>query len=384
MKFLKKYFLSRVEKGSFIGTHDIRSMYLHVSLHEDAVKYYGFSVKDENGVTRHYVYLVIPFGYNNATNIMSDLLCPIKVYLHSLSIDCSWYVDDGGNIGLSLKRASSYQNHTFFTLSLTGWELAEEKTSLPSTSVLYLGFILNTLEMTVSAPIKKIIRLQADIDHIIAANRFQVEIPCKQMASALGMCAHLIYSHGEVIKICTRESQHQMGQKVVESSWNSDMAVTDRMVKELKYCKEVLTSYNGRPIRYEHKHTTIVKPVHKSYLLTEWNPKDDDRKLITMVSDASETTAYVFQADSLKVVKEYPFDLSTSQASSTLRELTAIYRLFTEDEGFLQDNQHKMILWLTDSQVLCHIMRRGSRVLELQERVLEIYELQHKWGKFWI
>ena len=375
-------FSFRVEQGSFIGTHDIRSMYLHVQLHPSAKEYFGFSVPNANGVTEYYYYDVIPFGYSRATIIMASLLRPIQIFLHALGVDVTWYVDDGGNIAFTLRRCTCYQNFTLFALSLGGWEIALNKTQLPAQRVLYLGFIIDSISMRIFSPDKKLARLQLDIDHIIAANRMAVRIPVLQTASALGMLSHLLFSHGEVLKICTREAQHELGLRVIAKGWKTDMGISDRIVQELRLCKEFLISHNGRPIRYEVKETEILKPFHKKYLLSDWNPSDNDKELLTMVSDASSHTAYLYQANDFKIVEEFPFNLRESAASSTLRELSAIFKLLTKDESFLKQNQGKLILWMTDSQSLCHIMRRGSRIKELQAMVLEIFELQLKWGRF--
>ena len=336
---------------------------------------------NEQGQEEFFVFAVIPFGFNDATSIMARLLRPLRVFLHGLSVDVSWFVDDGGSVGVSLRRCASYQKITFFMLALCGWELAAEKTCLPATCVLYLGFYINSMEMQIWAPVRKIAKLQRDIDHIIAANRFQVKIPNKQTAGALGTVCHLLQSHGDILRVVSRESQHRLGSAVILEGWDADMFITDRMVEELQLCKVYLEEFNGRPIRYEPKETHILKPVHKKYLLENWDPRNDERDLITMVSDASDTRAYVYKADDFQIVTEFPFSMDEATSSSTLRELSAIHKLFLSDKGFLYDNQHKLILWLTDSMNLCHIMRRGSRIRSLQRMVLDIFELMNKWGK---
>ena len=377
-------YLFRIERGSFIATHDIRAMYLHVSLHKEAWRYFGFSITNVAGIVEHYCFIVVPFGYCNATAIMASLLRPIEIHLHSVSVDVSWYVDDGGNIGVSIRRCSKYLQYTFFVMSCSAWEIAEDKTVLPSQRVRYLGFVIDTLSMRIWAPARKISKLLSDIDDIVSAGQSGTAIPCRQTASLLGTNAHLLQSHGEILKIVSRESQHQLGKVVIASGWNAVMNVSPRMIEELSLCKIYLNSYNGKPIRYESKHTTIVKPAHKTYLLENWDPNNDARELITMVSDASDKSAYIFQADTFQIVAEFPFNDNEAQASSTLRELSAIHKLLTVNEDFLRNNKGRLILWLTDSQSLCHIMRRGSRVRQLQGMVLKIFELQHKWGKIHI
>ncbi len=381
LPFLYHFDCFRIERGSFIATHDIRAMYLHVPLHREAWQYFGFSVTNVAGIVEHYCFIVVPFGYCNATAIMASLLRPIEIHLHSVSVDVSWYVDDGGNIGVSIRRCSAYQRYTFFVMSCSAWEVATEKTVLPSQKVKYLGFIIDTTIMQIAAPVLKIAKLKSDIDDIILAESSGSLIPCRQTASILGMTAHLLQSHGEILKIVSRESQHQLGTVVISSGWNAYMKISPRMVEELTLCKIYLDTHNGKPIRYESRQTTILKPAHKTYLLDGWDPRDDDRELITMVSDASNKSAYVFQADEFKIVADFPFDDDEAQASSTLRELSAIFKLLTCNEDFLNANKGRLILWLTDSQSLCHIMRRGSRVRQLQGMILKIFELQQKWGK---
>lgn len=338
-------------------------------------------MKNSQGVVEYFYFNVVPFGYCGATAVMGKLLRPIRIHLHDLSVDASYFVDDGANIGISFKRCDAYFDYTLFMISITGWEVAPEKSVQPSQIVLYLGFLLNTQEMRISAPIRKILKLQADIDNLVTAHYSGAQVPCKQSASVLGTCAHLLVSHGPALRIVTRESQHQLGVRVTEAGWKADMVITDRMVKELQSCKTYLETSNGQPIRFEAKTTTILAPVKKSYLLQDWDPTDSERKLITMVSDASDTRAFIYKADDFTIVEEYPFSWTESQASSTMRELSAINKLLTTDQSFLKKHRGMVVCWMTDSQALTHIMKRGSRVKELQDIVLKLFDLQQQWGK---
>ena len=367
-----------------MGVHDIRSMYLHVRLAQNTRKYFGFKLLMPDGKVQHFVFNVVVFGYTNARAIMNALLRPLKIHLHSHGIDVSWFVDDGINAARTHKLCHLFQSYTFFILKLTGWQVATEKTVKPSCIVTYLGFELNTLNMTVTAPINKVLRIQKDIDTMISDFNSVGQVPNRQCAAILGMAAHLLTSHGPVLQITTRYSQHFLAKSVIVKGWHGKFVLDHRMIHELGLAKYFLNHANGMMMRYSEKEIEVIRPVHKKYLMSDYSPSLKDRKLLTMVSDASADTSYVYMANDFKVVKEFPFSNSEKEASSTFRELASIFKLFTQDVEFMKLAQHKLIVWLTDSTSLCAIIKKGSRVLELQEQVLALTELMLKWGIYFM
>ncbi len=89
----------------------------------------------------------------------------------------------------------------------------------------------------------------------------------------------------------------------------------------------------------------------------------------------------MYEADTFRIVREYPFSLDEQSASSTLRELLSVERLFTHDNGYIQSIKGSTLAWLTDNSVLTWILTRGSRREVLQNKLLKIAELQLKYGK---
>ena len=58
-------------------------------------------------------------------------------------------------------------------------------------------------------------------------------------------------------------------------------------------------------------HTTVrvLLPAEQEVYLGLVNPSDVARLASIMVSDSSETKAYIYEADQLRIIQDYPFKL---------------------------------------------------------------------------
>ena len=152
------------------------------------------------------------------------------------------------------------------------------------------------------------------------------------------------------------------------------------MLHELSLCKYFLNKANSQPIHCLDKEVTIVNPTMQLYLMKDWAPSLKDKETITMVSNSSNQCSFVYMADTFSIVREFPFNTSEAEASSTLRELASIQKLFTEDSEFLHTARGKVVIWITDSSSLYCIMRKGLRVQDLQDHIIRIVKLMIEWG----
>ena len=361
-----------------MASADIKNMYLNVKLAEQEQTYFGFSITDTNGETIFYVMTSIPFGYAPAAAEMEDLIRPLRVTLHKLSVDISFYIDDSLNVGRSVTRCGSFFKLSLNFLGNSGWIMAAEKLTAPTTKIYYLGFFMDSVLMRVFASEAKIANLIANIDLILDKNE---NIHNKQMAAILGSCAHLLTSHHNYVRIATRACQHLLGQSVESGGWDGHMDLNEHTRQELNICKIYLKQGNGNAIRRIRKDFHIVHPAQSTYSTDQWNPNESEESLIKMVSDSSSTQAFVFEGDQFRLVREYPFDLSEVEKSSTFRELAAVSRLFTHDTSYIKSIRGATLVWITDSQSLVHILTKGSRVQELQKIILNIVDQQIKYGK---
>ena len=353
----------RITEGCFFSANDIRAMYLHLSVNPRFRDLFGFAVVNSSGVLEFYRYMVIPFGLRPATTLMATLMRPIILFLHEQAIDLSYYVDDGITIQDSFTKCQAAHDLILFVLKTAGWEVAMNKCTVrPVTKIVYLGFIICSKTMRVCEPQMKVVRLVNAISTALRDNKAMGSIPNKQLAEILGVVCHLLISHGEILRVATRLTQHTLGKAVQLMGWTGVVCITEEVVFEMQLCQKYLVRYNSQPIRREEREVHVLKPAEKTYLLQDWDPNDDKLDLSTIVSDSSDTRSFIYEADSFRLAADFPFNLTEQSQSSSLRELYSIKKLFESKEDFVKEKAGKGILWLTDSQVMVWFLKRGSKV----------------------
>lgn len=215
-------------------------MYLHVKINEKYHGDFGFALVI-NGEKHYFYFIVVPFGIESATELMAALIKPYKYFIHSKGCDMSVYIDDMIEVIDTFLQCHFMHRFIKKLIAMGGWEVNLTKSSIfPSQKILYLGFELNTLAMRITAPIVKILRLCKYIDEMIQYHSDKIKAECRFIAKILGNVVHLLQSHGDVLRICSRASQHEMGKSVTQTCWDSDMEITDNMVREMHLVKHYL------------------------------------------------------------------------------------------------------------------------------------------------
>jgi hypothetical protein len=92
-----------------------------------------------------------------------------------------------------------------------------------------------------------------------------------------------------------------------------------------------------------------------------------------LVSDASETSAFVFLANgSFAYVADFPFSTDQAMASSTLRELLALSQALSQDGPKFLSSGIRFLYWQTDNKACTWIVPNGSRNPVIQRVVFTI------------
>ncbi len=66
--------LQIVERGDWMFSFDLKSAYLQVPINENFVKWFGFSIDEDDGSRRYFFYKQMPFGLNDACRVLTKLL----------------------------------------------------------------------------------------------------------------------------------------------------------------------------------------------------------------------------------------------------------------------------------------------------------------------
>lgn len=141
-----------LSKDCYMATIDLKEAYFSVKIADNSKKFLRFEFENEL-----YQFNALPFGLCTAPYVFTKILKPIISYLREKNIIVSIYLDD--IICISEDLTTCYRNilEICVLLESLGFVINTEKSCLlPSKSCKYLGFILDSENMTMSLPITKI------------------------------------------------------------------------------------------------------------------------------------------------------------------------------------------------------------------------------------
>ena len=163
-----KTFSELFEQGDYFITFDLKNGYHHIQIHREHRKYLGFEWTFANGETRHYQFLVLPFGLNSAGYLFTKVLRPLVKKWRSEGIKAILFVDDGiaGKNGHT--QTSKAKQIVVYDLRSAGFLINYEKSDLePSPRGCWLGMDIDTETMIFAVPRQKIEKLLSAINVIV-------------------------------------------------------------------------------------------------------------------------------------------------------------------------------------------------------------------------
>ena len=158
-------------------------------------------------------------------------------------------------------------------------------------------------------------------------------VSAKLLATVLGKIMSMLRSHGDILRIMSRSSQHVLGVQTLQFGWNVSFPVSVHIFTELSFIRDSLESSNGQPIftAAVHFHTIESKQIAELVAKIEHSECPIEN---LFVSDASATHAFVYNADgSFRYVKDFEF---TACSSTGHRELLALKLAPERDQEFFQ------------------------------------------------
>ena len=352
---------------------DLENQYFHVSINQECHKYLGFSIPDElTGEPLYFCFSVLIYGLSPATWLVTYLIKPLMKLINTRGIRCSIMIDDGRTLGKSFEEA--LENHQFVlaVFQQAGWNIQWSKTSKEPVQVLYhQGFQTNTLSMIYTIPDFKLLDIKKRICDLSSPTSVRV------LAQVVGKLVSVERAVGPVVRVMLRSS-HQVLAKAVQDhgdeAWDSFIEVPDAVFRDLNFISENLEDYNGQPIVNSQTGICLNSMVDEKLI----SPKlDSEGSSGIWAGDASDIQAVGYNVlEPLKVHIEY-FTYSQQEMSSGAREMIVIESTLENCFNLDPTCNHKLIYWLTDSQVLVAWLERGSKIPAISERVVALYRKLH-------
>ena len=144
-----------VRPGAFLASIDIKDAFYSVPIHQSHKKYLKFIWR-----ATPYQFEAMPNGYLDAMRIFAKLLKPIFATLRKLGYVSIIYVDDTLLYGDTFEECLRNVIATLDILQEMGFTIHAKKSALnPSQQIIFLGFIFNTVNMTIRLTEEKKLRI---------------------------------------------------------------------------------------------------------------------------------------------------------------------------------------------------------------------------------
>ncbi|KAL0861715.1 hypothetical protein ABMA27_009196 [Loxostege sticticalis] len=222
----------------YMASVDLQDAYFLINMHESSKKYLRFKFEQHT-----YEFQCLPFGLSSAPYIFTKLLKPVVSYLRSKGFFIVNYLDDFLCLGSSYSDCLNCVTETVNLLTNLGFVINHQKSQLiPSQCQQFLGFELNSLNMTIGLPLekrKKILNLLKDV-----AKRKNIII--REFAKLLGVltsaCPAIAYGW-MYTKLLEREKFLALRQS--NDNYDGKMVIPDILNEELIWWeKHIMTATN--------------------------------------------------------------------------------------------------------------------------------------------
>ena len=211
--------------GDYQATFDLKCAFHHVLIHPDFRKYLGFCIPDEDGTDRFYVFRVLPFGLSTAVQLLARMTKPICIFLANEGIRLSIYINDGWILALLRELAAQHLERTFEVLAQAGFIVSKSKSDTVSDvhqTKRHLGFLIDSVSMTVSAPDPKLMEISVLARQLLTSPFYTA----RQLAKLTGKLVALLPALGPIVLVLCRLAQHELSVFTDSHSWSSTFTLT--------------------------------------------------------------------------------------------------------------------------------------------------------------
>ena len=150
-------------QGDYMAKINLKDAYLTVSMHSSAMKYLRFQWK-----CTVYEFTSLPFSLAPAPLVFTKLMKPIVSLLRTWGIRILLYLDDMLIMAKSPELLNQHLQVITALMAQLGFILNVKKSITSSTQIIeFLGFIINSVRMTLSFPSEKVSKLQKECRHTL-------------------------------------------------------------------------------------------------------------------------------------------------------------------------------------------------------------------------
>ena len=170
--------LELISPNNFLASVDLRDAYYSVPVHDGDRKFLRFTFSDQC-----WQFKAMPNGLSSAPRLFTKILKPVFATLRRLGHIVIGYLDDTILISESEAKLKESIATTVSLLTHLGFVVHPEKSVLyPTRKIKFLGFMLDTVEMSISLPEEKMTEIRDLCANLLHMNRPSI----RQVARVIG------------------------------------------------------------------------------------------------------------------------------------------------------------------------------------------------------
>jgi ribonuclease HI len=231
--------LRAVSRGAAFSKTDIASAFSHVRVAKAFRKYLGFRFAGQT-----YTYLVLPFGMSLSPYLFCKTLRPVIRACRAHGITLFAYVDDILIVSSTVGKCQSDTHFLRSLLTKLGWKIREEKSTQPSQEVQFLGFVINSLTMTLGLPSSKARKLSHEFRRF-AQRSSTLKVPRRVAARVCGLAA----SVARAVPLAAALSRRTLFDlRSHPGPWDSMITISPAAVADMATLAEAVGAMRNVPI----------------------------------------------------------------------------------------------------------------------------------------
>ena len=153
-----------IQKDAWFCSMDLKDAFLHIPIHDSFRKFLRF-----RWLESLFEWQVLPFGLKCSPRVLTKVLRPVVAFFRvTWGILIAIYMDDILIQGSSPNQAYLHAQAAALLFMVLGWSLNWKKSDfIPTQRTTHLGFIVDSVAMTVSCPADKIAILQSSCRNLM-------------------------------------------------------------------------------------------------------------------------------------------------------------------------------------------------------------------------
>ena len=244
--------LKLMKKGYFMAKVDLESAYRSVRIHPDHYNATGIKFKFPGNESSTYMYDTrIPFGARKSPGIFNRITQAVKRMMISRGFKLMIvYLYDWLILGPDKESCTLALNELLKLLRELGFSISYNKVVPPTTSLVFLGILIDSMTVTISLPDEKVGELEALISHF-ANSKHATKRQLQSLAGKLNWASQVVRGGRTYLRRILDNSS-------VLAKPNHKVILTDELQADITWWITYLHYFHGRTISACTKRDTIA------------------------------------------------------------------------------------------------------------------------------